>query len=210
MKLLLGTGTTYFMDEQGRYPASNFNAISEAMGCHLPKKLVATVVESGAFAVERCEEADMNVYGIRYFASPLYYDKAEVKSKGETLKSTLKSRVNSSIINNTDNKSVLSERINEEVVDEFVEDTLTKRRYLFDDIMNQPHHLRQNPPSPRPLRRPILRRRSPGRDFSNGRRPGWSSAKCTRAGRRIGRLSAGGSGSTRCIWILFRARFQAL
>ena len=103
MKLLLGTGTTYFMDEQGRYPASNFNAISEAMGCHLPKKLVATVVESGAFAVERCEEADMNVYGIRYFASPLYYDKAEVKSKGETLKSTLKSRVNSSIINNTDN-----------------------------------------------------------------------------------------------------------
>ena len=137
MKLLLGTGTTYFMDEQGRYPASNFNAISEAMGCHLPKKLVATVVESGAFAVERCEEADMNVYGIRYFASPLYYDKAEVKSKGETLKSTLKSRVNSSIINNTDNKSVLSERINEEVVDEFVEDTLTKRRYLFDDIMKQ-------------------------------------------------------------------------
>ena len=137
MKLLLGTGTTYFMDEHGRYPASNFNAISEAMGCHLPKKLVAIVVESGAFAVERCEEADMNVYGIRYFASPLYYEKAEVKSKGETLKSTLKSRVNSSIINNTDIKSVLSERINEQVVDEFVEDTLTNKRYLFDDIMKR-------------------------------------------------------------------------
>ena len=79
----------------------------------------------------------MNVYGIRYFASPLYYEKAEVKSKGETLKSTLKSRVNSSIINNTDIKSVLSERINEQVVDEFVEDTLTNRRYMFDDIMKR-------------------------------------------------------------------------
>ena len=79
----------------------------------------------------------MNVYGIRYFASPLYYEKAEVKSKGETLKPTLKSRVNSSIINNTDIKSVLSERINEQVVDEFVEDTLANKRYLFDDIMKR-------------------------------------------------------------------------
>ena len=44
---------------------------------------------------------------------------------------------NISIINNTDSNSVLSERINEEVVDEFVEDTLTNKRYLFDDIMKR-------------------------------------------------------------------------
>lgn len=137
IKLLLGTDVNLLMDAQGRYPASHFNAISEVLRCHLPKKLLAIVVESGAFVVERCDNTDMNVYGIRYFASPLYYDGAEVKSKGETLKSPLKSRVNISIINNTDNNSVLSERINEQIVDEFVEDTLTNRRYMFDDIMKR-------------------------------------------------------------------------
>ena len=47
-----------------------------------------------------------------------------------TLKSTLKSRVNSSIINNTDNKSILSERINEHIVDEFVENKLPQQTHI--------------------------------------------------------------------------------
>ena len=137
MKLLLGTGTTCFMDEQGRYPASNFNMIAVALRCHSPRQLVAAVVESGAFVVERCEQSDMNFYGIRYFSSPLYNTEAWNDCVDKSPKSSPKSGRNSSIINNTDIKSILSERINEQVVDEFVEDTLTKRRYLFDDIMKQ-------------------------------------------------------------------------
>lgn len=141
IKLLLGTDVNLLMDAQGKYPASNFNMIALALRCHSPKQLVNVVVESGVFVVERCNEADLNCYGIRFFASPLYYVDAALKTKGETPKpspkTSPKSGRNISIINNTDSISVLSERINEEVVDEFVEDTLTKRRYLFDDIMKQ-------------------------------------------------------------------------
>ena len=145
IKLLLGTDVNLLMDAQGKYPASNFNMIALALRCHSPKQLVNVVVESGVFVVERCNEADLNCYGIRFFASPLFYVDTAVEAKEETPKPSPKpspklspkSGHNISIINNTDSNSVLSERINEEVVDEFVEDTLTNKRYLFDDIMKR-------------------------------------------------------------------------
>ena len=141
MKLLLGTDVNLLMDAQGRYPASNFNMIALALRCHSPRQLVNAVIESGVFVVERCNEADLNCYGIRFFASPLFYVDTIVEAKGETPKpspkTSPKSGRNISIINNTDSISVLSERINEQVVDEFVEDTLTNRRYMFDDIMKR-------------------------------------------------------------------------
>ena len=145
IKLLLGTDVNLLMDAQGRYPASNFNMIALALRCHSPKQLVNAVIESGVFVVERCNEADLNCYGIRFFASPLFYVDTAVEAKEETPKPSPKpspklspkSGHNISIINNTDSNSVLSERINEEVVDEFVEDTLTNKRYLFDDIMKR-------------------------------------------------------------------------
>ena len=133
IKLLLGTDVNLLMDAHGKYPASNFNMIALALRCHSPKQLVNAVIESGVFVVERCNEADLNCYGIRFFASPLFY----VDTTVESPKTSPKSGRNISIINNTDSNSVLSERINEEVVDEFVEDTLTNKRYLFDDIMKR-------------------------------------------------------------------------
>lgn len=145
IKLLLGTDVNLLMDAHGKYPASNFNMIALALRCHSPKQLVNAVIESGVFVVERCNEADLNCYGIRFFASPLFYVDTAVEAKEETPKPSPKpspklspkSGHNISIINNTDSNSVLSERINEEVVDEFVEDTLTNKRYLFDDIMKR-------------------------------------------------------------------------
>ena len=141
IKLLLGTDVNLLMDAHGKYPASNFNMIALALRCHSPKQLVNAVIESGVFVVERCNEADLNCYGIRFFASPLFYVDTAVEAKEETPKpspkTSPKSGRNISIINNTDSNSVLSERINEEVVDEFVEDTLTNKRYLFDDIMKR-------------------------------------------------------------------------
>ena len=68
IKLLLGTDVNLLMDAQGKYPASNFNMIALALRCHSPKQLVNAVVESGVFVVERCNEADLNCYGIRFFA----------------------------------------------------------------------------------------------------------------------------------------------
>ena len=133
IKLLLGTDVNLLMDAHGKYPASNFNMIALALRCHSPKQLVNAVIESGVFVVERCNEADLNCYGIRFFASPLFY----VDTTVESPKTSPKSGRNISIINNTDSNSVLSERINEEVVDEFVEDTLTNKRYLFNDIMKR-------------------------------------------------------------------------
>lgn len=141
IKLLLGTDVNLLMDAHGKYPASNFNMIALALRCHSPKQLVNAVIESGVFVVERCNEADLNCYGIRFFASPLFYVDTTVEAKEETPKPnpkpSPKSGRNISIMNNTDSNSVLSERINEEVVDEFVEDTLTNKRYLFDDIMKR-------------------------------------------------------------------------
>lgn len=141
IKLLLGTDVNLLMDAHGKYPASNFNMIALALRCHSPKQLVNAVIESGVFVVERCNEADLNCYGIRFFASPLFYVDTTVEAKEETPKPSPKpspkSGRNISIINNTDSNSVLSERINEEVVDEFVEDTLTNKRYLFDGIMKR-------------------------------------------------------------------------
>ena len=145
IKLLLGTDVNLLMDAHGKYPASNFNMIALALRCHSPKQLVNAVIESGVFVVERYNEADLNCYGIRFFASPLFYVDTAVEAKEETPKPSPKpspklspkSGHNISIINNTDSNSVLSERINEEVVDEFVEDTLTNKRYLFDDIMKR-------------------------------------------------------------------------
>ena len=67
IKLLLGTDVNLLMDAHGKYPASNFNMIALALRCHSPKQLVNAVIESGVFVVERCNEADLNCYGIRFF-----------------------------------------------------------------------------------------------------------------------------------------------
>ena len=86
IKLLLGTDVNLLMDAHGKYPASNFNMIALALRCHSPKQLVNAVIESGVFVVERCNEADLNCYGIRFFASPLFYVDTTVEAKEETPK----------------------------------------------------------------------------------------------------------------------------
>ena len=70
LKLYIGMGIDGFMTRDGKILCQDFNRLAKFLGTHNPKNMIDMVVESDSFVYEKCDKANMNYYGIMWFASP--------------------------------------------------------------------------------------------------------------------------------------------
>ena len=89
LKLYIGMGINQFMDKDGRIQCKDFNKVAHAMHSRNPREMIETVVRSESFVCEKCDSANMNIYGIMWFASPLFAPSSHAKepssqAKGQT------------------------------------------------------------------------------------------------------------------------------
>ena len=97
LKLYIGMGIDGFMTRDGKILCQDFNRLAKFLGTHNPKKMIDMVVESDSFVYEKCDKANMNYYGIMWFASPFFYksDKAQQEDDTAQLLSETGQTVNS-------------------------------------------------------------------------------------------------------------------
>lgn len=71
LKLYTGMGVNYLLNKDGKILCYNFNKLATVMRSHSPKRIIEMAVRSGSFCYEKCNDANMNIYGITWIASPL-------------------------------------------------------------------------------------------------------------------------------------------
>ena len=84
LKLYIGMGIDGFMTRDGKILCQDFNRLAKFLGTHNPKKMIDMVVESDSFVYEKCDKANMNYYGIMWFASPFFYKSDKARQKEDT------------------------------------------------------------------------------------------------------------------------------
>ena len=84
LKLYIGMGIDGFMTRDGKILCQDFNRLAKFLGTHNPKKMIDMVVESDSFVYEKCDKANMNYYGIMWFASPFFYKSDKAQQEDDT------------------------------------------------------------------------------------------------------------------------------
>ena len=72
LKLYIGMGIDHLMDKDGRIHCKDFNKVANILHSRNPRTMIDTVVNSESFVCEKCNSANTNIYGIMWFASPLF------------------------------------------------------------------------------------------------------------------------------------------
>ena len=112
LKLYIGMGIDHLMDKDGRIHCKDFNKVANILHSRNPRTMIDTVVNSESFVCEKCNSANTNIYGIMWFASPLFATgSASVQSSPTSDKSSPTSDLNSptSDLNSPTRDSVVGE-----------------------------------------------------------------------------------------------------
>lgn len=80
LKLYIGMGVDKLMDKEGKIHCQYFNKMATVLHCRNPRELIDKIVNSGSFKYERCNNSNMNIYGVMWIAPSLFYN-SEAASK---------------------------------------------------------------------------------------------------------------------------------
>ena len=72
LKLYIGMGIDHLMDKDGRIHCKDFNKVANILHSRNPRTMINTVVNSESFICEKCNSTNTKIYGIMWFASPLF------------------------------------------------------------------------------------------------------------------------------------------
>lgn len=101
LKLYIGMNIDCLINKDGKILCQNFNRMAEILHSHRPKKLIEMAVKTGSFIYERCNSTNMNSYGIRWIASPIFFSSESLPfESGNAPKNRFNLGDNLDIINN--------------------------------------------------------------------------------------------------------------